>query len=116
MTVRIDVHAPVHVLRFDGDLGAAAEHDLRKAFVELAKGGHLHAVADLRPVAFMDSTALGTLVWGLKNLRERGGDLRLFGLQGFVARLFELTTLDKAFRIFATEDEALHSYDEADGA
>jgi anti-anti-sigma regulatory factor len=53
---------------------------------------------------------LGTLVWGMKNLREAGGDFRMFGIHDFVQRLFTITQLDRAFRVFEEEDEAVASY------
>jgi anti-sigma B factor antagonist len=99
-----------HVVRFDGDLGAAAEKEMRKMFLRLNDDGAKHIVFDMSRVSFLDSTVLGAFVWGLKNVRERGGDLRMFGLHDFVGKLFSITQLDKAFRIFDDEDAALASF------
>ena len=46
----------------------------------------------------------------MKNLREGEGDWRMYGLHDFVRRLFDITQLDRAFRIFSSEDEAVNSY------
>jgi anti-sigma B factor antagonist len=100
----------IQIVRFDGDLGASQDPQLRKMFVELRKGDALRVAADMSRVGFMDSTVLGTLVWGMKNLREAGGDFRMFGLHDFVRKLFEVTRLDNAFRIYPTEEEAIASY------
>lgn len=67
-------------------------------------------VVNLTQVNFIDSTGLSALVQGMKRCRERQGDLRLCGLQATVRIIFELTRLDKAFEIFAQEDEALKSF------
>lgn len=101
----------VRVVTFEGDLGSDDDTELRKLFVWLQDEGPTNVVWNLGKVEFLDSTALGTIVWGMKNLREVGGDLRLCCLTGFVDRLFKLTSLDMAFKIFQTEDEAVHSYD-----
>jgi len=99
------------IVRFDGDIAGQDDKELRKMFVSLVSEGKRKVVADLSRVSFLDSIILGTLVWGMKNLREAGGDLRMFGLHAFVNRLFDITQLDRAFRIFETEDEAVASYD-----
>jgi anti-sigma B factor antagonist len=98
------------VVRFDGDLGSSEDADLRKLFVELRRNDELRVVADMSKVGFMDSTVLGTLVWGMRNMREAGGDLRLFGLKDFVRKLFAVTRLDSAFQVYPTEEEAIASY------
>jgi anti-sigma B factor antagonist len=100
----------VAVLRFDGDLGGSDEAELKKLFVELRRQGKDSVAVDMTRVGFMDSTVIGVLVWGMKNLREVGGDYRLFGLTEPVAKLFAITRLDQAFRIFPTEDEAVASF------
>ena len=64
-------------------------------------------VVNLGAVTFMDSTALATLVQGMKRCRQAGGDLRLCNLQQPVRIIVELTRLDKAFDIYPSEAEAL---------
>ena len=65
---------------------------------------------NLSQVSFIDSTGLSALVQGMKRCRERQGDLRLCGLQAPVRIIFELTRLDKAFEIHASEEDALKSF------
>lgn len=69
-----------------------------------------HLVVNLAQVSFMDSTALSTLVHGMKRSREVGGDLRLCGLQQPVRMIFEMTRLDQVFEIFTHEDDAIQAY------
>jgi anti-sigma B factor antagonist len=57
-------------------------------------------VVDLTNATFVDSTALAVLISGMKQCRERGGDLWLCGLQRPVRIIFELTRLDRAFTIY----------------
>lgn len=98
------------VLRFEGDLSGAADAELKRLFVRMRQDEDIRLAADMRKVSFMDSNVLGTFVWALKNFREAGGDLRLFGLHDFVERLFQITGLIHAFRIFPSESEALESF------
>jgi anti-sigma B factor antagonist len=66
-------------------------------------------VVNLANVSFVDSSALALLVKGMKHCRQLGGDLALCNLQQPVRVIFELTRLDKAFRIYATQDEAVQA-------
>ena len=99
----------VAVVRFDGDLGGGDDADLKRLFVQLRQDGKTNVVADMSKVKFMDSTVIGLFVWGMKNLREVGGDWRMCGLSGAVLKIFEITHLDRAFRIFHSEAEAVES-------
>lgn len=64
-------------------------------------------VVDLGGVEFIDSSGLAALVKGLKRCREWGGEQVLCNLQQSVIIIFELTRLDKAFKIFDTVAQAL---------
>lgn len=94
------------VVALDGDLDLATAPKLRDALVSLATSGERLAVVDLSEVAFIDSTGLGVLVGGLKRFRSLEGDLRVVIASSRVARVFEMTGLDKAFSVHATADLA----------
>lgn len=64
-------------------------------------------IVNLSGVTFIDSTALGTLVQGMKRCRLHQGDLRICNVQQPVRVIFELTRLDRAFAIFELEDQAV---------
>jgi anti-sigma B factor antagonist len=88
----------------------AGELDLADA---PAVSAQLHAAADangrvvvdLHGVTFIDSTAIGALVGVQRALKERGGAMVLRRPSRAVARLLELTALDRLFEIEQTEDE-----------
>jgi anti-sigma B factor antagonist len=89
--------------RFDAHSAPAVATALEKA----GQNRPAKVLVNLSGVTFMDSTALATLVQGMKRCRQGGGDLRLCSLQQPVRIVFELTRLDKAFEIFPSEAEAL---------
>ncbi len=64
-------------------------------------------VVDLSAVTFLDSTALATLVQGMKHCRQQNGNLHLAGLQPSVKLIIELTRLDKAFGIYPDVETAV---------
>ena len=71
-----------------------------------AEAEKVNLVVNLAGVNFIDSTALSTLVQGLKHCREKNGELHLCCMQQPVRVIFELTRLDKAFSIYTSEEEA----------
>jgi len=66
-------------------------------------------IVNMADVTFVDSTALSTLVKGMKRCRQQNGDLLICGLQKQVKVIFELTRLDKAFSIHPDEATALRA-------
>lgn len=95
----------IPVLVLSGRFDAFEVEPVKGWFSEHASK-HQALMVDMTGVVFVDSTALSTLVQGMKHQREGGGDLYLVGLQDTVKVIFELTRLDKAFQIFDTMQQA----------
>ena len=94
------------VLRLQGRFDAHEVEPVRVWLLEQVVLEKPKIILNLTGVNFIDSTALSTLVRGLKQCREKNGDLHLCELQQPVRVIFELTRLDKAFDIFSSEEEA----------
>jgi len=100
-------HNGTPVLSVQGEVDVSNAPELRERLLALAERGSTVAVVDLTDVSFVDSTALGVLVSGVKRLRSAGGDLRLVVTQPRISKVFEITGLTDVFQIFATVDEAV---------
>lgn len=94
------------ILYLKGRFDAHEVAPVREWFKDLGEANYKHWVVNLADVNFIDSSALSTLVQGLKLSREKGCELVLCELQPAVRIIFELTRLDKAFLIVTTEQEA----------
>jgi anti-sigma B factor antagonist len=57
---------------------------------------------DLTGVAFLDSSALGTLVVMYKAVRERGDRLCLAGVQPTVRTVLRITSVDRVIAVYET--------------
>ena len=66
-------------------------------------------VIDLSQVMYMDSSFIGALVAGLKHVLLKKGEMALVNVQSDVLALFELTRLDKVFKIYPTVIDAIKS-------
>ncbi len=98
------------VLQLKGRFDAHEVEPVNSWLAEQVKAGNARLIVNLEGVNFIDSSALSTLVRGLKLSREQGGDLHVCTLQQPVRVIFELTRLDKAFDIFPTEEEAAKGF------
>ena len=66
-------------------------------------------------VQHLTSLVLGKLIHVHKRLAESGGELRLADIDPHIYEVFAITHLDRLFRIFDREDEAVASFiDEAE--
>lgn len=88
-----------------GELDLSTTDSIRSALDEGFGDGTPRVAVDLTAVTFIDSSSLGVLVAYLKRARERGGDLRLVGVNGSPAKVIELTGLGGAFHIDPSVDD-----------
>jgi len=88
----------------DGDLA------LRDRLHALHQSGKVNIVLNLKEVSHIDSTGLGTLVFGLARLGKAGGRLALLNINQSHLELFLLTKLAIAFEFFDDEQEAVNSF------
>ncbi len=103
--LRIDEHR--HVLVVVGELDLFGVPDLKRHLGTLIERGVWRVVVDLSGVTFLDSTALGALLGGMRRLRARGGDLAIVNVNPAIAGLLKVTGLDQIVTVLATREEAL---------
>jgi anti-sigma B factor antagonist len=96
--------ATVVAVRGEVDLYTAPE--LKSALLAAAESGAERVLVDLRETTFIDSTALGVLVGAKQRIASRGGRIDVVCNDRNVAKIFEITGLDRVFRIYATLEEA----------
>jgi anti-sigma B factor antagonist len=90
------------VIGLRGEVDLASAPQFRRSLHDLVDQGHTRLAMDLSDLQFMDSTGLGVLIGCLKRLREHDGTLVLTGMRPPVARVFEVTGLDRIFTIRST--------------
>lgn len=94
------------VLRVNGEVDLATAPRLREALTSLVTEGHLRVVVDLSGTDFLDSTGLGALVTGLKRVRAKGGEMRVVCTSERVAKVFEITSLDRVLPLYESVEQA----------
>ena len=104
----------VQVLALFGRFDGSTMPPIRR-WIEDATSIHpAYIVINLDQVNFLDSSALATLVFGLKRSLQFKGSLHLCCLQQPIRILFELTRMDRVFEIFPREDDAINAFNSID--
>ncbi len=85
--------------------------ELRELLIGRIENGSQQIILDLKTVNFMDSSALGALIGGLKKMGPLG-TLALAGATGPVLQLLTLTRMDKVFAIYPSASDALAKFEE----
>ncbi len=83
-------------------------------FIDHINSGKCRMVLNLSEVEFIDSSGLGSIISVLKTLSGRG-DIVLCEIQPSVLSLFTLTRMNRVFKIYETQDEALTFFNEERG-
>ncbi|MGW9032728.1 STAS domain-containing protein, partial [Streptomyces sp. NPDC055722] len=88
------------VVILSGEVDLALVPAVREAVDALIAERRARIVLDMTQVSFMDSSALGVLVYAMRRADALGGTLRLAGPREQVRRMLELTGLDTVVGIF----------------
>ena len=89
--------------RMDAENSAAFESQCESCISE----GFTSLVFDLGDLTYVSSMGLGAIVNIAKQLREKGGEVRICCLTGLVRQLFEITRLNHVFPSHDSVESAL---------
>ena len=103
------------MIDLEGEVDVYTAPELKQQIIDLLDAGAQRVIVNLQAVDYLDSTALGVLIGGLKRLRERNGSLDLICPNPRIKRIFEITGLDKIFDMYATEEEAMQAVASKEG-
>jgi anti-sigma B factor antagonist len=95
------------IVDVQGEVDMFTAPKLRERLVETVDQGKYKIIVNLQGVSFMDSTGLGTLVGGLKRVKEHDGILALVCSSRPVLRVLSITGLNNVFPIHETVEQAL---------
>ncbi len=102
----------VVILDLEGKLlgGPDQWEQLRNLFKDLIKDGKKNIIVNLEKINKISSTGFGILIGRRKEVREIGGDLVLMHFQDQVKHPFYIMELNRLFKAFESEDEALRNF------
>jgi anti-sigma B factor antagonist len=95
------------ILDIEGDITAFSEEALMDAYTEGAEPGVKAVILNITGLEYMNSGGIGLLVTVLVRANRAKQKVLAFGLTEHYREIFELTRLDEAIGIYATEADAL---------
>lgn len=110
MEITMNEKNQVQILGLKGRLDLSSGGGLKEKVKSLMEENNNTIHLNLSQVDFINSSGLGVLVSIMKEIRLQKGRLTLSNLASYVQEIFEITQLSHIFEIYATEEEALSSY------
>jgi anti-sigma B factor antagonist len=101
------IGADAFVVSVAGELDLATVDRLREELDRTAEHDARRVIVDLIGLTFIDSVALGVLTEGARRLRANGGVCVVVSQDPRILRVFEITGLDRIFRIERSLAEAV---------
>src|SRR5215210_8681978 len=95
-----------YVIALAGEVDLYTAPEFKQQLLDVISKGGRNVVVDFSDTTFIDSTTLGVLVGGVKRLRGNEGQLALVCSDRNIAKIFEITGLDRVFTIYGSRDEA----------
>jgi anti-sigma B factor antagonist len=99
-------HQP-NVLSLEGDLDLHVSLAVTESLNAVIKQKPERIVIDLSRATYIDSAGMAALILAMQEVEGYGGKFFLSGLQETLRSIFEISRLDRTFRIFPNVDAAL---------
>lgn len=100
----------VLILTADGALDSHVSSAFADDLQRVIDGGARKLVIDCSRLGYVSSIGIAALIRLYKKVVERGGHVKLVGVQGPLARLLEITRLDQVFRTYPALEDALRAF------
>ena len=98
-----------YVVSVGGEVDLFTAPRLDERLVELADAGARRVVVDLAGASFIDSTVLGVLLKALARFEHEGGALAIVTDDRRILRVFEITGLNRVFRLMPSLTDAVEA-------
>jgi anti-sigma B factor antagonist len=96
-----------NVLALEGDIDLHVSPAVRESLNAMIKKKPEWIVIDFSRVTYIDSAGVAALILAMQEVEAYGGKFFLSGLQETLRSIFEISRLDRTFRIFPDVDAAL---------
>jgi anti-sigma B factor antagonist len=97
----------VSIVDIHGEINAFAESTLMDAYTQASTAGARTIILNFKGLDYMNSSGIGLLVTLLIRAKRQNQRLLACGLSDHYRQIFELTRLNEAITIYASEAEAL---------
>jgi stage II sporulation protein AA (anti-sigma F factor antagonist) len=100
----------VVLIEVEGEIDAHTARTLDKTLNDLLAQGHSRLVLDASQMGFISSAGLRAIMFAEREACQRGGQVRVCGLNAQTRRIFEMAGLDECLQLSATRQEAMEGW------
>ena len=93
------------IIQPEGILDSVRANNLRREVLDTINSGAKVILVNLQDITFMNSSGMGALVATLKAVKAAGGQLALCSLNDQVKIIFELSRMERIFKIYRDRQE-----------
>jgi anti-anti-sigma factor len=86
------------------------DQELGEAVRTCLEQGARKIIINLEKVSYLDSSGVGELVGCYTSIKNKGGELRICGMNARIFNLIKMTSLHSVFEVKDTEEEALAGF------
>ena len=105
----------VNIIRVrDKKLTSHEAPDMKTALLGLTLEDDERFLLNLGEVENMDSTGLGSFLFGIRQAESRGKDMRFCNLRDKIRFLIRIAHLEQVIQVYETEEEGLESFQRDD--
>ncbi len=98
------------ILKLSGIIDSGTSQILEKRFQDMIDLSRVSIIVDMSEVDYVASAGWGIFISEIKEIRGKGGDLKLFGMKSEVREVFDLLEFDTLLTPYQTKEEALGSF------
>jgi anti-sigma B factor antagonist len=100
----------VSILRVSGYVDTTTSPELERRLQALLREKRYHIVVDLARVEYISSAGWGIFISEIREIREKGGDLKLAGMMPDVREVFDLLEFENILQSYSDADLAAASF------
>lgn len=100
----------VSILRVSGYVDTTTSPELERRLQALLREKRYHIVVDLSRVEYISSAGWGIFISEIREIREKGGDLKLAGMIPDVREVFDLLEFENILQSYSDADLAAASF------
>ena len=102
-----DAENEIVLIEVEGEVDAHTARELDRALNDLLAQGHSRLVLDASRIGFISSAGLRAIIFAHREACQRGGQVRVCGLNAPVRRIFEMAGFDECLPLSETREEAM---------
>lgn len=101
-------HQGITILYPEGKITLGdGDQELGEAVRSVLEAGSRRIILNLSKVSYLDSSGVGELVGCYTSIKNKGGELRICGMNSRIFNLITMTSLHSVFDVKETEEESL---------